>query len=148
MREKVRRAILVVVDMRTVSMLTLSNYRRKFSEKQFEQFMERFSHLLFVTYITHLEKHSNEKVEVVGTEDLSETRMRVKTKTITTNKEIPIDFSFLKQEDRWLLYDVHVEGVSLVKNYRSQFREILLNRSVGEFLERLKEKVEENEKDL
>jgi len=148
MREKIRSMLLETVDIKTVSVLTLANYRSKFSNEQFEKFSELFSRLLFSTYITHLEKYSDEKVLITGTESLSDTRIVVKTNTVSSTKQIPIEFSFLKEGQKWLLYDVHIEGVSLVRNYRSQFREILLNKSADQFLERLRSKVDENENKL
>lgn len=148
LREKVRSIILGQVDMVTVSNLTLANYRKKFSPEQLKEFRAVFSQLLFSTYVAHLEEYTDEKVVTVKSEQLSESRVVVKTKTITDTKTIPVDYSFAKQGKRWMLYDVHIEGVSLVKNYRSQFRQILLNKSADEFLARLKNKVKENEANL
>jgi len=146
MREKTRSILLRVVDMNAICALTLANYRKKFSEEQFAKFSDTFSRLLFSTYITHLEKYSNEKVVILETKNLSDSRVQVRTKTVTDTKEMPVDFSFNKQNERWLLYDVNVEGVSLVVNYRSQFREVLLNQTPEQLLQRLEQKVEENEK--
>ncbi|MCX8038092.1 MAG: ABC transporter substrate-binding protein [Candidatus Sumerlaeia bacterium] len=144
-REKVREMILAVVNMNAVANLTLANFRSKFSEEQFKTFTEVFSQLLFTTYITHLEKYSGQRVVIGETERPSPTRAVVKTKTITTDKEIPVDLSFALQDGEWKLYDIRIEGVSLVQNYRSQFREILLKRTPEQFLQQLKDKVKENE---
>jgi phospholipid transport system substrate-binding protein len=149
MREKVRKTILERVDIKTVSILTLSNYANQFSPKQFEAFTDLFSQLLFTTYIKHLETYTDEKVVILGTEKPSATKAVVRTKTVTDTRDIPVDFSFTKMENgRWMLYDMHIEGVSLVKNYRSQFREILVKRSADQFLEQLRQKVKDNEKVL
>jgi phospholipid transport system substrate-binding protein len=148
MREKIRSMLLEIVDMKAVSVLTLANYRSKFSNEQFEKCSELFSRLLFSTYITHLEKYSDEKVLITGAESLSDTRIVVKTNTVSSTKQIPIDFSFTREDKKWMLYDVHIEGVGLVRNYRSQFREILLNKSADQFIERLRSKVDENENKL
>lgn len=148
MREKVRTIILGVTDMDVVSQLTLANYRKKFSDKQFKEFTEVFAQLLFTTYIEHLEKYTDEKVVITGTRKLTETRIIVKTDTLTDTRTIPVEYSFIKQGKSWKLYDVQIEGVSLIKNYRSQFREILIQQSPKEFLERLTRKVRENEEKL
>jgi phospholipid transport system substrate-binding protein len=132
--------------METVGQLTLANFKRKFNDEQYEKFLALFEHLLFSTYITHLEKYSGEKVVVKQAEKVTDGRIDVKTDTVTDTRKIPVDFSFIRKDDRWQLYDVHIEGISLVKNYRSQFREILINRSPDAFLERLEKKVEENDK--
>jgi len=62
--------------------------------------------------------------------------------------ETPVDYSLAKAGERWFLYDVRSEGVSLVQNYRSQFRELLVKRSVEQFLKQVNEKVKENESKL
>ena len=132
--------------MDTVGQLTLANFKRKFSDEQYKRFVKLFEDLLFSTYITHLEKYSGEEVVVKGTEKLTDSRIDVKTDTVTDTRKIPVDFSFIRKDDRWQLYDVHIEGISLIKNYRSQFRELLINRSADEFIDRLEKKVEENDK--
>ena len=59
MREEIRSILLGIVDMKSVSTLTLANYRNKFSDAQFETFSVLFSRLLFSTYIAHLETYSD-----------------------------------------------------------------------------------------
>ena len=145
MRAVVRSTILEQVDMDTVAALTLSTFHKKFTDAQLKKFHALFSQLLFATYIKHLEKYTDEKVVIVDSKNLSDSRVQVFTKTITDTAEIPVDFSFVRLKERWMLYDVHIEGVSLIRNYRTQFREILVNRSVDEFLVRLDKKVKENE---
>jgi phospholipid transport system substrate-binding protein len=148
MREKVRAIILSVGDMKSVCILTLADYRKKFSDEQFEKFKDLFSRLLFTTYISHLEKNPYGKVIIQRTEKPSETRLRVKTKTVTDAGETPVDFSFVKLGKNWMLYDIHIEGVSMLGNYRTQFREILMKKSPDQFLEQLRGKVKENEENL
>lgn len=148
LREKVRKILVEQVDMNTVSTLTLARYRNKFSDAQFKKFMETFERLLFATYIKHLEKYTNERIVVLETEKKTPTRAEVKTKTVTDTRDIPVDFSFIKLGKLWKLYDVQIEGVSLIRNYRSQFREILINSTAEELLKRLADKVVENEKNL
>jgi len=147
-REKVRTIILTVVDMKTVGMLTLADYRKKFSEAQLATFQELFSRLLFTNYISHLEKSSFGKVIILRTEKPSKASLRVKTKTVTDAGETPVDFSFVQQGKNWMLYDIHIEGVSMLGNYRTQFREILMKKSPDEFLAQLRAKVKENEENL
>ena len=60
---------------------------------------------------------------------------------ITRSKEIPLDYRMVLKDGQWKAYDVVIEGVSLVKNYRSQFREILKEKKPEYLLETLREKV-------
>ena len=136
---KIRSVLLEVVDMDIVSTLTLANYRTKFSVAQLRQFKEEFSTLLFQTYITHLEEYKGETVSTQKAVRLSKSRALIMTKVKEADKEMPVDFAMILRGKDWVLYDVRVEGVSMVGNYREQFRDILSKGSVDRFLERLKE---------
>ena len=72
----------------------------------------------------------------------------VKTFIVSARNRIPVDYSLIQKGDTWRVYDVKVEGVSLVKNYRSQFKEILSKESPDELIERLKQKVAEQKEKL
>ena len=66
----------------------------------------------------------------------------VRTKIITTKEtEIPVDYKIFKKEQKWEVYDIFVEGVSLVNNYRTQFNQIIRSGSYEELVTRLKKKV-------
>jgi phospholipid transport system substrate-binding protein len=144
-RQKIRAVLLELVDMDTVGVLTLSTYKSKFSPEQFTQFKEEFSSLLFKTYIANLEKYTSEDVVILKTEKLSDVKSTVVTKIKSPDKEIPVDFGMAQKGAGWVLYDVKVEGISMVQNYREQFRELLGKMTVDKFLERLKERREKGE---
>jgi len=74
---------------------------------------------------------------------LSENRAEVQSKVITSSAEIPIHYRLIMKNDGWKVYDVIIEGVSLIKNYRSQFRDILSKKSPEDLLEILRKKVGE-----
>jgi phospholipid transport system substrate-binding protein len=69
----------------------------------------------------------------------------VKTLIVTDQNKIPVDYSLKEKDGRWRVYDVKVEGVSLIKNYRTQFNDILRKEKPAELIERLKAKVAEQE---
>ncbi|MBW1759630.1 MAG: ABC transporter substrate-binding protein, partial [Deltaproteobacteria bacterium] len=68
------------------------------------------------------------------------------TMVLSRNREIPIDYSMWRRRDKWLIYDVKVEGVSLIKNYRIQFTKILSKESPADLIERLKNKTVKQKK--
>ncbi len=146
-RAQMRDTLLAVTDAKRVSLLTLGRQRNKFSEAQIAEFTETFSQLVFVTYIANLEKYTDEKVHILSIEMQPESKACVMTKIIGSSREIPADFSLFKDEKgAWRVYDVKVEGVSLVSNYRSQFSDLLVNKTPDELIAVLKQKVKENEK--
>ena len=72
---------------------------------------------------------------------LSEDKAEVQSKIITSSKEIPIFYRAYLKSGQWKVYDIIVEGVSLVKNYRTQFNEILAKQSPDELLKIMRQKV-------
>ncbi|MBN1516407.1 ABC transporter substrate-binding protein [Candidatus Sumerlaeota bacterium] len=136
--------LLDIVDMDRIGALTLAQHRRDFNDEQFKEFTELLSQLLFRTYIAHLEKYSNEKVVIDKAEEQENGRAKVATKTVSGDAEIPVEFSLFKNEDgEWKLYDVTIEGVSLIKNFRSQFKSMLMNKKPEQFIQELRQKVQE-----
>lgn len=145
-RAKMRETLLAVTDARRVSLLTLGRQRNKFSDAQLQEFTEAFSQLVFVTYIANIEKYTDEKVQILSVEMQPESKAYVATKIASSTRETPADFSLFKDEKgAWKVYDVKVEGVSLVSNYRSQFSELLVNKTPEQLIADLKQKVKENE---
>lgn len=153
LREKIRTTLLEVVDMETIGALTLASHRGKFSDKQFQDFLDVFSKLLFTTYIAHLEKYSGETIAYLEaremkTRDASVRRVEVETVVQSGDQKVPVIYRLMTKDKDWKLYDVHVEGVSLVLNFRKQFNEILRSKPAEALQERLVEKVRENEKQM
>jgi len=145
-RSQIRTTLLGVTDARRVSMLVLGRQRNNFSETQLKEFTDTFAQLVFVTYIQNLEKYTDQKVQILSVEMQSDGKAYAATKVLSKDKEFPADFSLFKDEHgEWKCYDVKVEGVSMISNYRSQFNELLLNKTPDQLIAHLKEKVKENE---
>lgn len=148
LREQIRQTILEGVDMDRIGTLTLAQYRDKFSDAQFRRFSDLLSRLVFTTYISHMEKYHGQKIVVLNTETLAEDRATVHTKILDEIRESSVDYSLVRIRGAWKLYDVHIEGVSLVKNYRSQFSDILVNKKPDQLNDQIEAKVKENEANL
>ena len=148
-RDKIRSTLLAVTDARRVSLLTLGRHRSKFKEAEIKEFTDAFAQLVFVTYISQLEKYHDEEVRILSIEMLPKSKAYAAILVVSREKEIPAGFSMFKDQDgSWKIYDVKVEGVSMVSNYRSQFSEILLNRTPAKLIADIKEKVKENEANI
>lgn len=125
-------------DWRELSRRALAENWNKYSPKQQDEFVASFSELLQKTYIRKLEKYNNEKVTYVK-EQIEGNHAFINTLVVMKDKNIPINYVMLKR-DQWMVYDVMVEGVSLVKNYRSQFSKVLSKESPEALLQRIKDK--------
>lgn len=142
-----RAAIRKIVDNRfdfeEIAKRSLARYWRERTPEEKKEFTALYSDLLESNYITKIEKYENEKLLYVG-ETIDDGYAVVKTRIITKgNIEIPIDYKLLKRGTKWGVYDVVIEGVSLVNNYRTQFSNIIRTSSYGELLKRMKSKQQE-----
>jgi len=129
-------------DFDMISKRVLGRYWRKFSPEEFKEFQELFSKMLEKVYLTKIENYSGEKVVYEAAKQVGRDKYLVNTKIITEDLEIPVAYRLKKRGDRWVGYDVIVEGVSLVKNYRSQFQQILRKKSPEELLAFMRGKVQ------
>ncbi len=141
-RQKLRSLVNQIFDLNDISKRVLGRYNRQFTKDQFKEFKELFSKLLEKIYLTKIEHYSNEKVIFEEEKILSSTKAAVPTKIIKNDQEIPVEYRLVKKNGKWTGYDVVIEGVSLVKNYRSQFYEILHNKKPEELLKIMRKKVQ------
>ena len=107
------------------------------------EFVQLFADLLERSYISKIEVYGGEKIQFIG-ESIDGDRATVRTR-ITTREgsDIPIDYRMLPRGSRWLVYDVVIEGVSLVANYRAQFNKIITTSSYKELVKKMRTKQEE-----
>lgn len=122
---------------------------RAFTPPQRKEFTELFSELTAHSYLEQIKgTYTGLAVEFLGEEILSEDKAMVKTKVRREQVETPVDYRMLQQGGRWLVYDVNIEGVSLVQNYRTQFREILAKETPEQLIQKLKDKLQEQKEGL
>ncbi len=144
-REKRRRALRDIVysrfDFRKMSQLSLARHWKGLSNAERETFATLFSQLLENTYIGRIEAYTNERVAFVG-ERVARRKVQVNTMIVTESIEIPINYRmFDAGGGNWQVYDLIIEGVSLVGNYRSQFGRFMEKNSFDALLAKLREKV-------
>jgi phospholipid transport system substrate-binding protein len=137
-REAIRHDADAVFDFTEMSRRALGRHWQELNESQQQEFVKLFADLLERAYVSKIEKYSGEKIDYVG-ESVEGDMATVKTQIVTKEgTPVPIDYRLLHKGDRWLVYDVLVEGVSLVLNYRTQFDHILQTSSYDELVRRLK----------
>ena len=111
----------------------------KLSDKERQEFVDLFKGLLSGTYADKIEGYSGEQVHYLN-ERLEADYAEVRTRVASDKTEIPLDYRLLNKSGDWRVYDVVVDGVSLVNNYRSQFTKIIRESSYADLLEKLREK--------
>lgn len=144
-REKIWELVSQIFDFKAISIRALAQNWKTFNDKQQEDFTKVFTELLKNTYIDKIQgEFQDEEIVYTGQDMISDKKARVNTKILRGKVEIPMDYSMKlsKSKNKWMVYDVNIEGVSLVKNYRNQFKEILVKESPDQLIQRLKEKNE------
>jgi phospholipid transport system substrate-binding protein len=140
-REKIRNISENMFDYTELSKRTLGQNWSKLNAGQQTEFLGLYKKLLEDAYADKIIAYTDEKV-VFGKETaLSEKTAEVQTTIITKKADIPIYYRVIQKGSDWKVYDVVIEGVSLVGNYRNQFKEILLNKTPDALIDTLRKKV-------
>jgi len=149
-RDKIWNTVKPMFDFREISRRAVARNWRDFSDAEKQQFVDVFTHFLGNTYIDKIQgEYHNEKIVYVGQELYQQQYAEVRTQILRETVEIPVYYRLIKKDDGdWRVYDIIVEGTSLVRNYRTQFASILQKESPSQLIHRLKEKLAEQNKRL
>jgi len=140
-KEKLRVIYKNMFDEVEFSKRTLTRNWNTFSPAQRTEFVTLFEQILENSYADKILSYTNEKVEFYKENKLSDTQVEVQSKIITSSKEIPIFYRMILKDGKWKVYDVVIENVSLVQNYRTQFNDILAKDKPEKLLETLRKKL-------
>ncbi len=143
-REKlIRQAVDERFDWEEMARRALATHWAKRTLEERKEFVRLFADLLERTYKKKVEDYSGEKVLYEGeTKDRDYATVKVKIAT-KKDKDIPVEYRLKKEGNDWFVYDVSIEGVSLVNNYRTQFNSIIVQSSYENLIKRLRDKAEE-----
>jgi phospholipid transport system substrate-binding protein len=142
-REAVRQVANDIFDFSETAKRSLARHWASRTQAERDEFVGLFADLLERSYIGKIELYGGEKIQFVG-ESIEGEGAVVRTKLVTKQgTEIPIDYRMLRRGDKWLVYDVVIEGVSLISNYRTQFNKIITTSSFQELIKKMKTKQDE-----
>ncbi|MFQ5329540.1 MAG: phospholipid-binding protein MlaC [Thermodesulfobacteriota bacterium] len=142
-REQIREKMKERFTFAEMAKRSLGKHWREMKGEEREEFTAIFARLIENSYIGKIEGYTNEKV-FYEKEMIRKGRAVVKTKIVTIRgTDIPLDYRLINRKGGgWMVYDVVIEGVSLVRNYRSQFSKALRSSSYEELVSTLKSKIE------
>ena len=139
-RERIRRTVDELCDWEEMSRRSLGRHWAQRTEQEKKEFVHLFGQLLERTYIDKVEGYSGEKVNYLG-ERVDGDYAEVDVKIVTNkNTEIPVIYRMRAKDQKWWVYDMVIEGVSLVNNYRTQFSDIMAKSSFEGLMKKLREK--------
>jgi phospholipid transport system substrate-binding protein len=138
--QKIEAAADKLFDFVELSKRTLGLNWNKFNQGQRKEFVALYRKILKDTYIDKITSYTNEQVTFTKEMPLSENTVEVQSMVKAKKGDVAINYRVIKKGEDWKVYDVVVEGVSLINNYRTQFREILGNNPPEKLLETLRRK--------
>jgi phospholipid transport system substrate-binding protein len=145
-RALLRAEIRPVFDFGEMAKRSLGAHWKERTPEERERFVKLFTELMETSYLGKIEAYKGEKIRYLK-ESIDPPYAEVNTLIVTSKEqEIPVDYRLLRGGDRWRIYDVVIEGISLVNNYRSQFSVILQRSSFDELVRRLQSTVQESRK--
>ncbi len=140
-KQRLRAIYDTMFDQVELARRTLALNWNKLNAAQRQEFVQLFRQVLEKAYIDKILDYTNEKILFEKEVKLSENQSEVLTRVVTASKQIPIDYRLIRKDSVWRVYDVVVENVSLVQNYRSQFSDILAKDTPEQLLDILRKKV-------
>jgi phospholipid transport system substrate-binding protein len=142
-RKRIRAVADELFDWQETGRRALARHWQARTPQQRAEFSALFADLIERSYVAKIETYSGERIQYTG-ETMESDIATVTTKLISkAGTEIPIDYRLQKQGERWRVYDVLIEGVSLVSNYRTQFNRIIQQSGYDELIKKMKTKQEE-----
>lgn len=148
-QEKSRRLIDVVrerFDFKEMSKRVIGQQWRNLSPGEQDEFESLFTRLLQYVYVDKIDDYSGQEVEFTQ-QRIKGQRAEVQTLLVDRDKTIPVAYIMILRGNEWMAYDVIVEGVSLVRNYMEQFREILRKDGYSGLTDQIRKKIVELEQE-
>lgn len=139
-RAAVRRIAVEIFDVSETARRALGHHWQGRTPTERDEFVQLFADLLERTYIARIDEYGGERIRYVGESvdgDYAAVRARILTKKGT---EVPVESRMIRRGERWFIYDILIENISLIGNYRAQFDRIIRTSSFGDLIKRLREK--------
>ncbi|MDD3815723.1 MAG: ABC transporter substrate-binding protein [Desulfocapsaceae bacterium] len=138
-RSKIMGHVTQAFDFREMSKRVIGREWKTLTSEKQDNFQKIFTKLLENAYLGKLENYSGQEIQYIG-ERQKDDRAIVSTQIENNGQLIPVDYVMIKEGDRWMVYDINIEGVSLVRNYMEQFKSILRRDKFDGLVKLLEEK--------
>ncbi len=135
----------VMFDETELSKRSLGRNWKRLTPEQQKEFISLFRQVLENAYIDRILSYKDQKVEFLRELKLDDNRSEVQTQVLTSSGPVPIYYRLIREGATWRVYDVIIENVSLVQNYRSQFNSILARETPAQLIETLKKRVKQRQ---
>jgi phospholipid transport system substrate-binding protein len=145
-RDRVKQIVDRRFDYEEMAKRSLSASWKSLNAGQRQEFVRLFGELLEASYSDKIMNYSDEKVQYAPEIKEGDDYAEVRTVVVRKNDKIPMNYRLMHKSQGWMVYDVVIEGVSLVSNYRTQFGQVIRESSYNELVRRLRTKIDEMQK--
>ncbi len=145
-RDRIKQVVDRRFDYEEMARRSLGGSWRSLSPGQRQEFVRLFGELLEASYSDKIMNYQDEKIQYTQESREDGDYAEVRTVLLRKNDRIPMNYRLMRKSQGWMVYDVVIEGVSLVSNYRSQFGRVISESSYGELVRRLRAKIDELQK--
>jgi phospholipid transport system substrate-binding protein len=139
-KEKVVEIVTPLFAFNIMARLTLKKHWKGLPEEKRKRFTDLFIELLKTSYINQLSQYNDEKV-IYSTPITVKKKVHIPTEVVSQDKKIIILYKLYKSKQGWQIYDISVEGVSVIQTYRSQFDEALSTGTIDDLILKLEQKI-------
>jgi phospholipid transport system substrate-binding protein len=139
-RDQIRRVAESLFDFEEMSRISLGTYWAQVSQAEKDEFIRLFSNLVAASYMGKIEQYAGEPISYTG-EHVEGNTAAVQSRVVTPKgSQIQVEYRLNRTAQRWAVYDVYVDGVSLVANYKTQFSRIIQRGTFADLLKALRQK--------
>ena len=134
-----------IMDFQLAAYLSLGKHWKKISKTQKKEFVETFQQYINNYIVEKIDLYTNQKIDIGDSKIVKKGRAELEIGILSGGETLQVDFKLRKNKKKeWRVYDVDIEGVSLITTFRSQFSGVLKNSSFEELLEKLKNPTEQS----
>lgn len=128
-------------DFRTMARSALGYHWRQISPEQRKEFTQAFTAFVQDSYLSRMHDYSGQRVEVLSSRNQGEGYAEVESRVVQNDKQpVQVDYMLHLENGTWRIYDVTVDNISIIANYRNQFNRVVNNQGFDSLLEDLKNK--------
>ncbi|MCK5680732.1 ABC transporter substrate-binding protein [bacterium] len=139
-RERIAEVVFLQFDMSRMAKYSLGRGWRDLNKLERDQFTDLFRKLMAKSYVSTIDAYAGEEISYLK-EIVKGDKAEVRTVVVGGSKEIPLSYKLMLSDGRWLIYDVIIENVSLVRNYRSQLSPIIKKYGFAGLVERMEKRI-------
>ena len=137
--EKIVGELNEIMDFQLAAYLSLGKHWKKISKTQKKEFVETFQQYINNYIVEKIDLYTNQKIDIGDSKIVKKGRAELEIGILSGGETLQVNFKLRKNKKKeWRVYDVDIEGVSLITTFRSQFSGVLKNSSFEELLEKLK----------